>query len=149
MIAGIGTDLCDVRRIEAAVSRLGDRFAHRILGETEQQVYAERRQAHAQRASRYLASRFAAKEAFAKAIGLGVRHPMNWHDCQVINDERGNPGFNSVVSSPAGLPAAPGARTFPCRTRAITPWPSWSSISYLLQHEHFQAIQARRRTGRP
>ena len=48
MIAGIGTDLCDVRRIEAAVSRLGDRFAHRILGETEQQVYAERRQAHAQ-----------------------------------------------------------------------------------------------------
>ena len=47
MIAGIGTDLCDVRRIEAAVSRLGERFAHRILGEAEQQVYAERRQAHA------------------------------------------------------------------------------------------------------
>ena len=93
MIAGVGTDLCDVRRIEAAVSRLGDRFAHRILGASEQQVYAERRQAHAQRASRYLASRFAAKEAFAKAIGLGVRHPMTWHDCQVIQNELGQPRF--------------------------------------------------------
>lgn len=93
MIAGIGTDLCDVRRIEAAEARLGERFARRILGHTEQQVYAERRQAHAQRASRYLASRFAAKEAFAKAIGLGVRHPMNWHDCQVVSDDRGRPHF--------------------------------------------------------
>ena len=93
MIAGVGTDLCDVRRIDAAVSRLGDRFAHRILGASEQQVYAERRQAHVQRASRYLASRFAAKEAFAKAIGLGVRHPMTWHDCQVIQNELGQPRF--------------------------------------------------------
>lgn len=93
MIAGIGTDLCDVRRIEASLSKLGDRFAHKVLGEAERAVFAERRSGHAERGVRYVASRFAAKEAFAKAIGLGVRHPMNWHDCQVVSDERGQPSF--------------------------------------------------------
>lgn len=93
MIAGIGTDLCDVKRIEAALSRNGDRFVQRILGDRERQIFAERRQAHEERGIRYLATRFAAKEAFAKAIGLGIRHPMNWHDCQVASDEHGRPHF--------------------------------------------------------
>ncbi|HYR26564.1 MAG TPA: holo-ACP synthase [Aquabacterium sp.] len=91
MIAGIGTDLCDVRRIEAAVTRQGERFVARILGPQEQAVFHGRQTSHASRAWRYLASRFAAKEAFSKAIGLGMRSPMNWHDCQVLNNELGQP----------------------------------------------------------
>jgi holo-[acyl-carrier protein] synthase len=91
MIAGIGTDLCDVRRIEAAIARHGDRFADKILGEQERAVFADRMQATPARGLRYLASRFAAKEAFSKAIGLGMRDPMNWHDCQILNNELGRP----------------------------------------------------------
>lgn len=94
MIVGVGTDLCDVRRIEAAVSRQGERFAQRILGAQEQAVYRERLNGPATRAWRYLGSRFAAKEAFSKAIGLGMRSPMNWHDCQVVNNALGQPRFH-------------------------------------------------------
>lgn len=93
MIVGIGTDLCDVRRLEEAAQRQGERFVARILGEQERTVFLERQSANAERGWRYLASRFAAKEAFAKAIGLGMRDPMNWQDCQVVSNAMGQPSI--------------------------------------------------------
>jgi holo-[acyl-carrier-protein] synthase len=78
MIQGIGTDICDVRRIQAALGRHGERFARKVLGPTELQVFLRRRTRVEVRGLRYLATRFAAKEAFSKAIGLGLRSPMAW-----------------------------------------------------------------------
>lgn len=94
MIAGIGTDLCDVRRVDAALQRHGERFAARVLGPDEMAEFHTRQAGASHRALRYLAGRFAAKEAFAKAIGLGVREPMRWRDCQILNDALGKPGVH-------------------------------------------------------
>jgi holo-[acyl-carrier protein] synthase len=91
MIFGIGTDVCDIRRIESTVARRGDRFAQRVLGPEELQVFEARRQRVAVRGLRFLATRFAAKEAFSKAIGLGIRSPMTWRACQVLNEPSGKP----------------------------------------------------------
>lgn len=91
MIYGLGTDLCDVRRIAAACARHGDRFAQRVLGPAELQVYHARRARSAGRGLRFLATRFSAKEAFSKAIGLGIRSPMRWRDCQILNQAGGKP----------------------------------------------------------
>ena len=75
MIFGVGTDLCDVRRIRAVLARRGDRFAERVLGPNELAVFHARRTQFEERGVRYLATRFSAKEAFSKAIGLGMRAP--------------------------------------------------------------------------
>lgn len=91
MIAGIGTDLCDCRRMAASVQRHGERFAQRILGDEELAVYRQRHASNPMSAVRYLATRFAAKEAFSKAIGLGVSPPMSWRTCQTLNNEQGRP----------------------------------------------------------
>jgi holo-[acyl-carrier-protein] synthase len=91
MIVGIGTDLCDTRRVEAALTRHGERFARRILGDHEWPVFLARREQSALRGVRYLASRFAVKEAFSKAIGTGIRHPMGWHVCETVSEESGKP----------------------------------------------------------
>ncbi len=91
MIVGVGTDICDVRRIEATLSRRGDRFPERVLGPREQQVFAARRARVETRGVRFLATRFSAKEAFSKAIGLGIRSPMRWRDCEILNHPSGQP----------------------------------------------------------
>lgn len=88
MILGIGTDLCEVRRIEDALERFGERFAKRILVESELAVFRRRRKSAA-----YLAKRFAAKEAFSKALGTGIHFPVNWHNVWVVNDRSGKPAF--------------------------------------------------------
>ena len=93
MIHGIGTDLCDVRRVEALLARRGERFAEKVLGPRELATFRARAAAHAARGPRFLATRFAAKEAFSKAIGLGVRPPMTWHDCEIVNAPNGAPAF--------------------------------------------------------
>jgi len=93
MIHGIGTDICDIRRIEAALARRGERFAHKVLGPRELQVYEGRRKRIAARGVRYLATRFAAKEAFSKAIGLGIHMPMTWRACEILNAPGGKPGI--------------------------------------------------------
>ena len=86
MIFGIGTDIVTVARIEAAMQRHGDAFARRILSELE---YAElAAQAHP---ARFLAKRFAAKEAFSKATGRGLRHPVSLQRVSVSHDELGKP----------------------------------------------------------
>ena len=90
-IAGIGTDIARVDRIAAAYGRHGDRFAKRILGEREWPVFLRRQARDPQRGMRYLATRFAAKEAFSKAIGLGMHSPMSWRRMEVINVPGGKP----------------------------------------------------------
>jgi holo-[acyl-carrier-protein] synthase len=91
MIYGIGTDICDVRRIRASVQRHGERFAQRVLGDTEFAVWQARSQRWPERGLRYLATRFSAKEAFSKAIGLGMRLPMTWRHCEIVNLPSGQP----------------------------------------------------------
>jgi holo-[acyl-carrier protein] synthase len=91
VIYGIGTDLCDIRRIAAALERRGERFAQKVLGPHEIEVFRQRRTRAAARGVAYLATRFAAKEAFSKAIGLGMRLPMTWRDCEVVKAASGAP----------------------------------------------------------
>ena len=91
MIYGIGTDICDIRRIRAALERRGERFAETVLGETELLIYRERQARWPDRAVRYLATRFSAKEAFSKAIGLGMHMPMTWRHCEILNRPSGQP----------------------------------------------------------
>ncbi len=91
MIHGIGTDICDIRRIEATLARRGDRFAEKVLGPDELTVFHARRARSEARGVRYLATRFSAKEAFSKAVGLGLRLPMRLPDCQILNEASGRP----------------------------------------------------------
>ena len=91
MIFGIGTDICDVRRIRAVLARRGDRFAERVLGPHEMAVFLARRAQLEERGVRYLATRFSAKEAFSKAIGLGMRTPMTWRGCEIAKRPSGKP----------------------------------------------------------
>jgi holo-[acyl-carrier protein] synthase len=86
MIYGVGTDLIDIRRVERALDRFGDRFAQRILCEPE----LKRFRAHKKPVA-YLAKRFAAKEAFTKALGTGIHAPANWHGVWVVNLKSGKP----------------------------------------------------------
>ena len=90
-IYGIGTDLCDVRRITATLARKGDRFAERVLGPAELAVFHARRAKVERRGIRFLATRFSAKEAFSKAIGMGLHMPMTWRDCEILNERSGKP----------------------------------------------------------
>lgn len=91
MIYGIGTDIIQISRIEAALKRNGDRFAERILGAEEMEKYLRRKAKVEARGIRFLATRFAAKEAFSKAIGLGMRMPMTWRAMQTLNSPSGKP----------------------------------------------------------
>jgi holo-[acyl-carrier-protein] synthase len=91
MIYGIGTDVCDIRRIEATLQRQGDRFAHKVLGDAELAVWQARTARWPRRGLSYLATRFSAKEAFSKAIGLGMRMPMSWRRCEILNHPSGQP----------------------------------------------------------
>ncbi|MGB7482861.1 MAG: holo-ACP synthase [Castellaniella sp.] len=90
-IAGIGTDLLRVERVERIYSRHGGRFVHRILGADEQLVHHRRQARDPRRGILYLATRFAAKEAFSKAIGLGIHMPMTWSRVQILNRPGGAP----------------------------------------------------------
>ncbi len=91
MIYGVGTDVCDIRRIAVTLARRGERFAERVLGPHELEVFRARRAKLDARGTAYLATRFAAKEAFSKAIGLGMRMPMTWRDCEVVKAASGQP----------------------------------------------------------
>jgi len=91
MIYGIGTDVCDVRRIRDTLARRGERFAEKILGPNELIVFRQRLARVESRGISYLATRFSAKEAFSKAIGLGLRMPMTWRACETLNAPSGQP----------------------------------------------------------
>ena len=86
MIFGVGTDVVEIARIESALEKWGERFAERILCPPELARFRD----HRLKAS-YLAKRFAAKEAFTKALGTGIRAPANWHGVWVRNLASGKP----------------------------------------------------------
>jgi holo-[acyl-carrier protein] synthase len=86
VILGIGSDLCDIRRIERSLERFGERFTHRLFTEGER----KRSERRAARAGSY-ARRFAAKEACAKALGTGMRSGVFWRDMEVVNLPGGRP----------------------------------------------------------
>ena len=90
-IYGIGTDICDIRRIRASLERHGERFAAKILSDAELATWRLRGQRWPERGVRYLATRFSAKEAFSKAIGLGMRMPMTWRLCEIAKAPSGKP----------------------------------------------------------
>lgn len=86
MIYGIGTDIVEVTRIEASIQQFGDEFAKRILAESELKSYMQ-----TQIKARFLAKRFAAKEAFSKALGTGLRAPATFQNIAVSHDDLGKP----------------------------------------------------------
>jgi len=89
-IYGIGTDIVQISRVEAALGR-NERFAEKILGPEELVKFHARRAKNEVRGLRFLATRFSAKEAFSKAIGLGMRMPMTWRSAQMLNAPSGKP----------------------------------------------------------
>jgi holo-[acyl-carrier protein] synthase len=88
MIRGIGVDIVNVDRIERAMARWGHRFLGRIFTAAEIERCNQRA-----RPAQCLALRFAAKEAFAKALGLGMREGLRWRDIEVVHDQLGKPGL--------------------------------------------------------
>ncbi len=91
MIYGIGTDICDIRRIRASLEKHGERFAQKVLSDNELKTFRTRSERWPERGVRYVATRFSAKEAFSKAIGLGMRMPMTWRLCEVAKLPSGQP----------------------------------------------------------
>ena len=100
MIYGIGTDLVEVARIQESLDRFGDHFALRVLSEREmQEFHLSNTQA------RFLAKRFAAKEAFAKALGTGIRKPATFENIGIGHDDLGKPVFDLAPELQASLDA--------------------------------------------
>ena len=91
MIYGIGTDICDVRRIRQSIAKFGDRFGKRVLSPAEYAVWQARTIRSEERGVRYMATRFSAKEAFSKAVGMGIHMPMTWRRCEIANHPSGAP----------------------------------------------------------
>jgi holo-[acyl-carrier protein] synthase len=91
MIIGIGTDILQIGRLQAAYNRTHGRLAEKILGPDEMVVFKQRLARNHKRGIAFLATRFAAKEAFSKAIGLGMRMPMTWRSLQTLNEPCGKP----------------------------------------------------------
>ncbi len=85
-ILGLGTDIVEIGRIEAVISRSGDRLAQRVLSAGELEVYCTHNQP-----VRFLAKRFAVKEAASKALGTGIRNGLAFNQFEVYNDELGKP----------------------------------------------------------
>jgi holo-[acyl-carrier protein] synthase len=88
MIVGIGTDVCSIERIGKSLERFGDRLVNRILTPDERKRYERTKDK-----AGHLAKRFAAKEAFSKAIGTGIHSPFSWQSITVTRDSRGKPGI--------------------------------------------------------
>jgi holo-[acyl-carrier protein] synthase len=88
MIVGIGTDVCSIERIAKSLERFGERFVRRILTPDERPRFERTKDK-----AGHLAKRFAAKEAFAKAIGSGIHAPFTWHCITVTRNPKGRPGI--------------------------------------------------------
>ena len=101
MIVGIGVDIAETARMEKLNARFGQRFARRILTADELLEFDRRK-----RSSSYLATRFAAKEAVAKALGTGIGEQLGFHSIQIDSDSQGKPllrFLGSAVDLVAGL----------------------------------------------
>ncbi len=130
MIVGVGSDLCDIRRIEQTLERYGERFIGRCFTETERR----KSEGRAARAASY-AKRFAAKEACAKALGTGLRRGVFWRDMGVVNLPSGQPTMRLTGGAAE-------------RLKAILPSGAEAFIHLTLTDEHpiaqaFVVIEAR------
>ena len=133
MILGIGSDLCDIRRIERVMARFGDRFLHRVFTEAER-ARAARRAARIQPGT--YAKRFAAKEACAKALGTGFRRGVFHSDMGVVNLPSGQPTLRLTGGAAA-------------RLREITPPGQVATIHLTLTDEHPYAFAQVTISGEP
>lgn len=88
MALAIGTDIVEIKRIAAVLGRQGNKFVQRILCDTEQAEYQRLKQSVA-----FLAKRYAAKEAVAKALGTGIGNGVSFQDIAVVNNDRGAPAI--------------------------------------------------------
>ena len=120
MIIGLGSDLCDIRRVEQAMARFGERFLQRVFTETERARAA--RQTEKLRAGTF-AKRFAAKEAMAKALGTGFSHGVFHSDLGVANLSTGQPTM--VLTGGAAA-----------RLRHITPEAMRASVALTMTDEY-------------
>ena len=102
MIIGLGSDICDIRRIESAIARHGDRFLARVFTERERAKAGSRTERL--QAATY-AKRFAAKEAAAKALGTGFRRGVFFSDLGVVNLRSGQPTLQMTGGAAARLAA--------------------------------------------
>lgn len=98
MIIGIGSDLCDIRRIEASLTNHGTRFTHRVFTEGERARCEARRNP-----GPCYARRFAAKEAVVKALGTGIAQGVFWRDIEVVNNDDGRPWLRLTGGAAAHL----------------------------------------------
>jgi len=98
VIVGIGADIVEVPRVEQILLRHGERFAQRILAQCEWTAFS-----NSMVPAVYLAARFAAKEAFSKAVGTGMRHPLYWSGIGVKRDALGRPEFELAADLEAWL----------------------------------------------
>lgn len=94
MIFGVGIDIVELSRIQSAYERFGEKFARRILMEEEMELYHR-----SKRGVRFLAMRFAGKEAAVKAMGTGFAHGVWLRDVGIVNNDRGRP---LIIWSPRG-----------------------------------------------
>jgi holo-[acyl-carrier protein] synthase len=104
VILGVGSDLCDIRRIERMLERHGERFIARIFTDVERARSERRTTLKATRAASY-AKRFAAKEACAKALGTGLSRGVFWRDMGVVNQPSGQPTMRLTGGAAARLAA--------------------------------------------
>ncbi|KHT38171.1 holo-ACP synthase [Vibrio sinaloensis] len=103
-IVGLGTDIAEIERVEKALARSGEPFARRILTDTEFERFKSLKQQ-----GRFLAKRFAAKEAASKALGTGIAMGVTFHDFNVTNDQHGAP-ILTLSDKAAELAKAKGVR---------------------------------------
>ena len=103
MIFGVGVDIVQLSRIAKALEKSQGRLVDKILGAQETCQYHAFFARHPQRSLAYLATRFAVKEACAKALGLGLRWPMAWHAVQALNAENGRPQLHYAKALEAWL----------------------------------------------
>ena len=101
MIVGIGSDLCNIERIQGSIDRFGDRFLERVFTDTERKKARSRQFT----AAGTLAKRFAAKEAFSKAVGTGFKRGVFMKDIGVVNAPSGAPTIQVTGGAKARLDA--------------------------------------------
>ena len=128
MIVGIGTDLCDMRRIERVLDRFGDRFLRRAFTDAERF-----REDRGRRAVAGLAGRWAAKEACAKALGTGMGSGVAWRDIEVCSMPTGQPGLNLAGSAARRLAELTPAGSRPRLHLSLTHEPPLAQASVVIE----------------
>lgn len=99
MIIGVGCDIVQIPRIELLMSQSGNKFLRRIFSQEEIQLIVDGPMKYS-----YIAKRFAAKEAFAKAVGTGIGSAMRFCDIEVLKSQSGKPFFSSKTLALVGHP---------------------------------------------